>query len=580
MTSQKTHFVLFSCFTMAGAYFGAGCGSSTLEAPAGSGGSAGEVIDAGGESDAQQVDDAGPPIVDDDFPLPLTGGLAPTPPMGWNSWNAYHCSVTAALVMRTADVMVAAGLAEAGYQYINIDDCWAQTDRAADGSIQVAPNFPNGIKPVADYVHSKGFKLGIYSDRGTQTCGGRAGSQDHEEQDAQTYASWGVDYLKYDNCSALLDKQTQYQKMRDALHAATAATGRPIVFSICAWAFDEWDLGTGELWRTTSDITPTWASILSNASVNRRLAAYAAPNGWNDPDMLEVGSGAMSTAEDRAHFSLWAMMAAPLIAGNDMTTLSSETREILSNKEVIAVDQDGLGIQGVPVELTSSTEVWFKPLNESGARAVLLLNRGTAAADITVHLSEIGLRASHASVRDLWAHADAGFTADDYTATVEPHDVAMVKIIGSELPAPTGSAYLSDLPWIYAASASSIVTRDYRNASTAPISINGQTYDKGLGVYAGSMILYRLGQACTRFSADVGVDVQGKSGGSVIFRVLADGEMLFDSGLVTGGTPPQSISVDVTGKRRLKLVATNGGDGSTNDYADWGNAKLDCAVGP
>jgi alpha-galactosidase len=528
-------------------------------------------------ADAAPLSDAGPLIIDDDFPLPLAAGLAPTPPMGWNSWNAFHCGVTAAVIQRTADIIDRSGLRAAGYTFINIDDCWAQTDRAADGTVQVGTNFPGGIQAMADYVHAKGMKLGVYSDRGTQTCGGRAGSQDHELQDAQTYASWGVDYLKYDNCNATLDIVTQYQSMRDALQTATAATGRPIVFSICSWSFAEWQLGIGQLWRTTSDISDTWGSILSNVAINRSLAAYAGPNGWNDPDMLEVGNGSTTDAEDRAHFSMWSIMAAPLIAGNDMTTMPQSTLDILANKEVIDVDQDALGIQGVPIQNSATQQIWVKPLNASGARAVVLLNAGTTATDMTVRIADIGLRPGGASVRDLWAHADKGTVDDSYTVNVASHDVAMLKITGSELPAPSGSVFLSDLPWMYAASAGGYVTRDKRNGSTAGIAIGGQAYDKGLGVFAGSMILYRLGRACSTFSADVGVDSQGAGGGSVVFQVFADGEKLFDSGVVTGAMPAQSISVDVTAKRRLKLLATNAGDGTTNDYADWGNAKLDCA---
>ncbi|HEY3594694.1 MAG TPA: NPCBM/NEW2 domain-containing protein, partial [Polyangiaceae bacterium] len=389
--------------------------------------------------------------------------------------------------------------------------------------------------------------------------------------------SWGVDYLKYDNCSATLDIVTQYRTMRDALQTASAGTGRPIVLSICSWSFGEWQLGTGQLWRTTGDISDTWASLMANVAATRPLAPYAGPNGWNDPDMLEVGNGTTTDAEDRAHFSMWSILAAPLIAGNNLSTVPLSTLAILTNKEVIDVDQDALGMQGVPANVTGSSEVWVKPLNASGARAVVLLNRGTAPADITVRIGDIGLRPGGANVRDLWAHADVGVVDDSYTATVPPHDVAMLKIMGSELPAPAGSVFLSDIPWTYATSAGGFVARDKRNASTAPLTLSGQTHDKGLGVFAGSLVQYRLGQACSTFSATVGVDSQSGSAGSVVFQVFADGEKLFDSGVMTGATPAQAVSVDVTGKRRLKLLATNGGDGTDNDYADWADAKLDCA---
>ncbi len=375
-------------------------------------------------------------VLDDDFPLPLAPGIAPTPPMGWNSWNAFACSVTAADIERAADQLVATGMADAGYEYVNIDDCWALPDRAADGTVQVDPSFSDaGMLPVADYVHAKGLKLGIYSDRGTGTCQMRAGSQGHESQDALSYASWGVDYVKYDNCNAQSDTmQTQYQTMRDAI----AASGRPMVFSLCSWEFDEWDLATGQLWRTTSDIAPNWVStvanmgsVLSNLNKNEKLAAYAGPNGWNDPDMLEVGNPGLTLAEARAHFSLWCILAAPLIAGNDVRHMTPEIRAILTDKDVIAIDQDALGKEGWRFRAEPGREIWVRQLADGGW-VVALLNAGSTAADLTVDFPSMWLFAGKFAVRDLWAKKDAGTNAEVFTAHLAPHDAALLRLTPSK----------------------------------------------------------------------------------------------------------------------------------------------------
>ncbi|HEV8244373.1 MAG TPA: glycoside hydrolase family 27 protein, partial [Polyangiaceae bacterium] len=297
--------------------------------------------------------------------------LAATPPMGWNSWNKFGCNVSEDLIKSVADALVESGMKDAGYEFVNIDDCW-QTSRAGDGTIVADPDrFPSGIQALADYVHGKGLKLGVYSDRGTTTCAGRPGSQDHETQDADTYAAWGVDYLKYDNCNASLDQKTQYQ----AMGAALTASGRPIVFSICAWAFADWAPETGQLWRTTGDISDSWGSVTGIIDQNEGLSQYASPGHWNDPDMLEVGNGGMTDTEYRSHFSLWAIMAAPLIAGNDVRSMSDASKAILTAPEIIAVDQDPLGKQGTRVLQNGELEVWSKVQSETGVRAVALFNR-------------------------------------------------------------------------------------------------------------------------------------------------------------------------------------------------------------
>src|SRR3954452_8152837 len=287
-------------------------------------------------------------------------GLPLPPPMGWNDWNAYGCNVSETLVKQTADKIVSAGLGAAGYQYVNIDDCWMQHSRDASGNLQPDfAKFPDGISGTAAYVHSKGLKLGIYEDAGTATCAGYPGSLGHETQDARSFASWGVDYLKYDNCFNNGSSTTQqyiarYTAMRDAL----AATGRPIVYSICEWGVNApwtWAAPVGNLWRTTGDIQNNFGSMLNIFHQNVGLAAYAGPGQWNDPDMLEVGNG-MSATEDRAHFSLWAEMAAPLIAGTNIPNASATTLSIMTNSRVVAVDQDSLGKQGTMVSSTSGRD--------------------------------------------------------------------------------------------------------------------------------------------------------------------------------------------------------------------------------
>ncbi len=300
----------------------------------------------------------------------IDDGLARTPPMGWNTWNKFACNVSERLIRETADAIVSSGMSDAGYRYVVIDDCW-QVYRDTAGTIVADPQrFPSGMKALADYIHSKGLLFGIYTDAGTATCQGRPGTLNHEEQDARTYAAWGVDYVKEDWCNARgLTAPAQYKKLHDAL----VATGRPIVLSICEWGSNrpwEWAAGTGHLWRTTDDIGDRWESMLINLDLSAIHQVVAGPGGWNDPDMLEVGNGGMTDDEYRAHFSLWAIAAAPLMAGNDVRTMSAATRDILTNREVLAVDQDSLGAQGWLAEQPSpGLQVWTKPLRDGSRRA-------------------------------------------------------------------------------------------------------------------------------------------------------------------------------------------------------------------
>ena len=367
----------------------------------------------------------------------LDNGLARTPPMGWNSWNKFGCDgINDKVVRESADTMAANGMKDAGYQYIVIDDCW-QVSRDANGNIVPDPqHFPNGIKPVADYVHSKGLKFGIYSDAGAKTCAGRPGSWGYEFQDARQYAAWGVDYLKYDWCNNGGQNSTAaYSRMRDAL----LASGRPIVFSLCEWGSTKpwlWAKDIGNLWRSTGDIQDCWEckkdwgglGFVQIIDLMAGLESYAGPGHWNDPNMLEVGNGGMTDSEYRAHFSLWAVLAAPLMAGNDIAKMTDATKAILLNKEVIAVDQDPAGLEGRRVRKDGDFEIWVKQLNDGG-RAVALLNRSGGAKDMSVAWTEIGYPDSlPAAVRDLWAKKDLGRLKGSFAASVPSHGVVLVTV--------------------------------------------------------------------------------------------------------------------------------------------------------
>jgi alpha-galactosidase len=352
------------------------------------------------------------------------------PPMGWNSWNKFACNIDENLIRETADAMVRTGMRDAGYTYVNIDDCWMAPERDAQGRLQPDPTrFPHGIKALADYVHSLGMKLGIYSSAGTRTCQGLPASLDHEKADAQSFADWGVDYLKYDNCNNQgRPALERYAAMRDAL----AATGRPIVFSLCEWGSNRpWLWGRevhGSLWRTTGDIEDRWTSVLSILDQQVGLVAFGSPGGWNDPDMLEVGNGGMSAREYQAHFSLWAILNAPLIAGNDIRSMSDTTAQILMNRDVIAVDQDWGGSQGFRLLDGGDAEVWAKPMS-GGGMAVVLLNRGESSQVIGVTRQQLRLPRGDWRALELWTRVDAPL-GDALSATVPGHGAMMYVISG------------------------------------------------------------------------------------------------------------------------------------------------------
>ncbi len=634
----------------------------------------------------------------------LPDGLALTPPMGFNNWNSTHCRAEfdEAMVKGIADIFVEKGLKKAGYEYVNLDDCWALPERDANGKLVPDPKrFPHGIKAVADYVHSKGLKLGIYTSAGTKTCNeaGFPGALGHERSDAQQFADWGVDYLKYDNCNNQgVDAKQRYIAMRDALKAASETTGRPIVYSICEWGENkpwEWAADVGHLWRTTGDISDNWGSMLSIMKRNLPLAKYAGPGRWNDPDMLEVGNGGMTDTEYRTHFSMWSIMAAPLLIGSDLRKASPETYEILGNKDVIAVDQDPLGKQGEVVSSEAGRWVVAKEMKD-GSRAVALFNETESAQRIATTAKAVGLPGADGyTLRDLWRHKSYQ-TAGGISATVPAHGTVLLRVsadgkwsthppavelgltggdffeagkatpvttsvtnlgrvpaqrvtasLGApegwrvkatspttarslatgkalrtswqvtapagtapgsydlELKAtyrspsgvraenvlplsvrvavapPAGASALGDLPWLSMTNGWGPVERNTSNGEGAlgdgkPITIGGKVYAKGLGAHAESNVAYYAGRSCEKVTADVGVDDETLTGGTVAFEVWADDKKVASTGVLTNAMPAQALSADVTGAQVVRLVVTDGGDGIYADHADWAEATLTC----
>jgi alpha-galactosidase len=369
-------------------------------------------------------------------PLPLPAlhdipdnHLARTPPMGWNSWNHFHTTIDDKTVREIADAMVTSGMKDAGYVYVNIDDTW-ELGRDSSGNITLNNKFPD-MKALADYVHSKGLKIGIYSSPGPTTCAAYEGSFGHEKGDAEMYAKWGIDYLKYDWCSAGAvykdtDMQPVYQKMGDALQGS----GRPIVFSLCQYGRqDVWNWGTkvgGNLWRTTGDISDNWKSMSAIGFKQIAIAPYATVGHWNDPDMLEIGNGGMNDDEYRTHMTMWAMLRAPLLAGNDIRSMSDATKSILLNKEVIAIDQDRLGKPAKLAKTDGDVEIWTRPLDH-GTSAVAFFNKGEQPTKVTLAWADAKLRAP-SRIRDLWAHKEVQGTHGEFSANVPAHGTVLLTL--------------------------------------------------------------------------------------------------------------------------------------------------------
>jgi alpha-galactosidase len=389
-----------------------------------------EMIAVHSDTDPFTVTSVIPPPALRDLP---PNGLGQTPPMGWNSWNLFAGRIDDKTVREMADAIVSSGMRDAGYIYLNIDDTW-EGDRDATGVIHSNNKFPD-MKALADYVHSKGLKFGIYSSPGPYTCAGYEGSYGHETQDARTYAEWGVDYLKYDWCSAARlypnsAMRAVYQKMADELRA----TNRPIVYSLCQYGRDDvWTWGDkagGNLWRTTGDIKDTYERMMEIVDTQSQIAKYAGPGHWNDPDMLEIGNGGMTTAEYRTHMSLWAIFAAPLLAGNDVRGMTDDTRSVLLNKEVIAVDQDPTGAQGHRADKSGDIEYYARRLND-GDMALVVVNRADDSATVKIPWVEMNIPVG-TKVRDLWKHED--FPAgENQPFTIPAHGSLMFRMNATQI---------------------------------------------------------------------------------------------------------------------------------------------------
>jgi len=376
-------------------------------------------------------------------------GLALTPPMGWNSWNTFQTNISEKLVMEITDSMLSSGMKAAGYEYIVLDDGWMAMERNKQGDLVPDPvKFPNGIKAVADYVHSKGLKFGLYNCAGTKTCAGYPGTRGYEYQDARFYAAVGIDYLKFDWCSSDgINAKEAYNTMSKALTLA----GRPIVFSMCEWGNNqpwEWAAETGHLWRTTGDIFGCFDCIKNNGTWNawgvvqimdkqKGLRKYAGPGHWNDPDMLEVGNG-LTDAENRSHFSIWAMLAAPLIAGNDIRKMTAATKAVLTNREVVDISQDKLGIQGFVYSFEDSVETWVRPL-ANNELAVCFLNRSVKPVAISfdwkvnpitdsIFHFKYDFSATNYSLQNCWLHRLEGSTGQPYKASLQAHDIVVLRL--------------------------------------------------------------------------------------------------------------------------------------------------------
>jgi alpha-galactosidase len=502
------------------------------------------------------------------------------PPLGWNGWNAFRCraELDQQKFHDNVDALLSSGLKDAGYSYANLDDCW-QAPRGADGTLMANARFPDGIGALGRYVHDRGLKLGI--DAHNVDCQRpelvTPGSVTHEAEDATTFAGWGVDYVKYARCGG--DASASPAEF-EAMQSALVRTGRPMRFTIVAAPFEYWQINAAQQWRTHADIEPSWSALLDVIDTHEKLAAYNGLGGFNDADMLWVGHPALSEAENRAHFSLWAIFASPLLAGNDLSRMSDAVAKILGNRELIALNQDALTLQAVELDRQGDVGIYEKPLSRCGARAVVLLNRGEQPADASVNWQALGLAPGVATIRDLWAGTELDPARDSVTLSVQPHDARALLITGSEPPLPHGTVYLSDLPWSYAANGWGPVERDQELGGQAagdgqPLSLGGTRYDKGLGTNSPALVRYRVGKRCSTLSAEIGLDDLAGPSGSAVFQVWADGEKIFDSGAVYRTTPARHLMVNIAGREEIRLVVGELDD-IGQDHADWADARLSC----
>ncbi|MHC4131708.1 MAG: NPCBM/NEW2 domain-containing protein [Planctomycetota bacterium] len=521
--------------------------------------------------------------------------LALTPPMGWNSWNAFETDIDEEKIKQIADAMVDSGMRDSGYIYLVLDDGWMADSRDNNGNLTADPNkFPSGMKAIGDYIHSKGLKFGLYEDRGHLTCQQLPGSFEHEREDMNTFASWGVDYIKMDSCFAENNGRLSSEDYT-LYRYSIMSTGRPMVLSISDFGNGAWAWGGEEmsqLWRTSYDIYPwmdsvyycadTSAGDLSIHPAFNGLWQFAGPGHWNDPDMLQVGN-MKETIEDKAHFSLWCILTAPLMAGNDIRSMSETVKNILTAPGVIKVNQDPRGIQGYKVYDNGDHEIYNKPLYD-GTTAVLLLNKGEETASITVTWDMIGLSGKQ-KVRDLWARKELGYFTNYYTAeNLSQHGIMFIKVgsVGPELPTPaplplekyaitkSGTTYLSDLYYLWR---NGNHPKKDRNFNDERITINGVIYNKGLGCSGDSKVMYKLNKMGDRFKAFVGLGDSYDGNGTGRFRIynedLFGNRVLFDSGDMHKGSLAKQIDLDVKGIECLLLVFEG-----ENVLGTWAEAQI------
>jgi len=522
--------------------------------------------------------------------------LARTPPMGWNSWNAFRMDIDESKIKAIADAMVSSGMREAGYIYLVLDDGWMAKERDGDGNLTGDPvKFPGGMKALGDYIHGKGLKYGLYECRGYLTCQKLPGSFGHEARDMSTFASWGVDYIKLDSCYAERNGRLSSVELgvyKDAIEK----TGRPMVLSLSDFGNGSWAWGAKEfvhLWRTSYDISRSIGSVYACAETSggdgvihpafNGLWQFAGPGRWNDADMLQVGN-LPDPKEDKVHFGLWSILASPLMAGNDLRSMPEQVRAILTAPEVIAVNQDPRGFQGYKVHNSGGREIYNKPLSD-GTTAVLLLNKSETPADLTVTWEQLGLQGVQ-RVRDLWERKDLGEFKDSFmAANLSRHEHLLIRVGtpgGRPVPEPSpvppekysvtrsGTTYLSDLYYVMK---QGDAPRTDTNSSGDALSIRGTKYSKGLGCRNSSRIMYKLGGKADRFQAVVGLDDSYEGPETIRFRVLHEdffgNQVLFDSGKLTREQPAVKIDIEVKGVEYL-LLMING----QRVAGDWAEARV------
>jgi alpha-galactosidase len=524
-----------------------------------------------------------------------------TPPMGWNSWNAFQADIDEQKIRAIADAMVKSGMRDAGYDYLVLDDGWMAPERDKDGRLVADPKkFPSGMKAIGDYIHRQGLKFGIYQDRGKLTCQQLPGSFGHEQNDMEIFAKWGVDYIKMDSCFA--ESNGRFSSDDYAIYRKhIQATGRPMVLSISDFGNAAWAWGgkeSAQLWRTSHDIYPWMGSVYNCAETScgdkaihpafGGLGQFAGPGHWNDPDMLQVGNLKNLKADrkaiaDRAHFSLWCMLAAPLMAGNDLRAMNKDVQEVLTAPEVIAVNQDKLGVQGYKVFVGGALEVYNKPLAD-GTTAVLLLNKGNKVEDITVSWNKIGLSGKQ-PVRDLWSRKDLGdFTASFTAQRLGQHEHRMLKIgrpgpvLPRRPPLPlekytvtrSGETYLSDLYYIWKAHNTPVYDATF---SGKPITVGDRIVKKGFGCKGKSAFMFKVNGRADRFRAVVAMDTSSKEGSVGRFRVYNEdffaNKVLWDSGKMTNNSPTREIDIELKDVQCLMLVF----DGD-KAFGHWANARV------